>query len=363
MTEKSTRFALLGGYLGAGKTTLCLALAQRLRSSKGLESAIIMNDQAGTLVDTRFMAKAGFDVSEVLGGCFCGNMEEFVKSARSLVGSKRPQVIMAEAIGTSTNVLANVIAPLRTLYPGEFSVAPLLVAVDGHRARNLLARPDPMSGLGQRAIPLVQVREAEVIVITKSDLLDDLGRKEALEAVAREAPGVRAVLCSTRTGEGIEELTELIASQDVSSRAPLAMDTRFFDLEKADMGWYGCRVDLSAADGIDLSMLTSLLMKGIAARLDVSKVAHLKVMVDSPAAALKVSMVEGEVQVDLLRGGRYLRGEGSLILNARVRGARQALAAACSEALRGACDQCGCDMKVMEETALRPVPERPSGGL
>jgi hypothetical protein len=104
-------------------------------------------------------------------------------------------------------------------------------------------------------------------------------------------------------------------------------------------------------------------MKNIDARLDASKVAHLKVFVDSPGAALKVSMVEGEVQVDLLRGGRYLRGEGTLILNARVRGARQALAAACSESLRAACAQCGCEMKVVEETSLRPVPERPTGLL
>jgi hypothetical protein len=72
-------------------------------------------------------------------------------------------------------------------------------------------------------------------------------------------------------------------------------------------------------------------------------------------------MVEGEVQVDLLRGGRYLHGEGTLILNARVRGQKQILAAACSESLKEACEHCGCGLKVVEETSLRPVPERPSG--
>ncbi|TFG55933.1 MAG: cobalamin biosynthesis protein, partial [Methanomassiliicoccus sp.] len=126
-----TRFVVLGGYLGAGKTTLAAALGKELRSKYGKSVAIITNDQGNVLVDTEYMKNAGFDVKDVLGGCFCANFGEFVKNARTLVSTGRPDVIIAEPIGTSTAILGSVVAPLRTMYPDEFQVAPFFVVVDG----------------------------------------------------------------------------------------------------------------------------------------------------------------------------------------------------------------------------------------
>ena len=48
---KKTRFVLLGGFLGAGKTTLVGQLAKRY-SDAGKRVGIITNDQAADLVDT-----------------------------------------------------------------------------------------------------------------------------------------------------------------------------------------------------------------------------------------------------------------------------------------------------------------------
>jgi len=121
---RPTRFAILGGYLGAGKTTLAISVAKELSRNRGLSVAIITNDQGNVLVDTEFVKNAGFDVRDVLGGCFCTNFQEFVKSAESLVQIGRPKLIIAEPIGTSTNILASVVAPLKAMYPSEFEVAP-----------------------------------------------------------------------------------------------------------------------------------------------------------------------------------------------------------------------------------------------
>jgi G3E family GTPase len=46
---------LVGGFLGAGKTTLLLAAAKELKS-RGLRSALILNDQGDALVDTEYAA-------------------------------------------------------------------------------------------------------------------------------------------------------------------------------------------------------------------------------------------------------------------------------------------------------------------
>jgi G3E family GTPase len=61
---------VVGGFLGAGKTTLLLAAAKEL-GRQGIRSAIILNDQGESLVDSEFAELQGSIHAEVTGGCFC----------------------------------------------------------------------------------------------------------------------------------------------------------------------------------------------------------------------------------------------------------------------------------------------------
>ena len=60
----SIRFVMLGGFLGAGKTTTIARLARHYQS-QGLKIGIVTNDQATDLVDTNSLRAQGFDVGEV----------------------------------------------------------------------------------------------------------------------------------------------------------------------------------------------------------------------------------------------------------------------------------------------------------
>ncbi len=51
---RKARYILIGGFLGAGKTTAVAALAARL-SKKGLKVGLITNDQGQELVDTAML--------------------------------------------------------------------------------------------------------------------------------------------------------------------------------------------------------------------------------------------------------------------------------------------------------------------
>ena len=65
------RVVLVGGFLGAGKTTTMLAAA-RLLEARGERVAVITNDQGTDLVDTRLAQLVGereCRVAEVTGGC------------------------------------------------------------------------------------------------------------------------------------------------------------------------------------------------------------------------------------------------------------------------------------------------------
>ena len=65
------RYIMVGGFLGAGKTTAMLRLAENLHS-QGPRVGLITNDQSHGLVDTAIAELAsGYPVEEITGGCFC----------------------------------------------------------------------------------------------------------------------------------------------------------------------------------------------------------------------------------------------------------------------------------------------------
>ena len=67
MAER-TRLTLIGGFLGAGKTTLINKLAERFISDRK-RIGVITNDQGKYLIDTEFVKVRGIDVEEVTGSC------------------------------------------------------------------------------------------------------------------------------------------------------------------------------------------------------------------------------------------------------------------------------------------------------
>src|SRR5689334_15031248 len=58
-TMNKARYIMVGGFLGAGKTTAILKLAELLRDD-GLRVGLITNDQSFGLVDTAMLGAHGF---------------------------------------------------------------------------------------------------------------------------------------------------------------------------------------------------------------------------------------------------------------------------------------------------------------
>src|SRR5215472_10895686 len=106
-----TRLIPLGGFLGSGKTTLLRRAAERFRAN-GKRVAMVANDQAPNLVDTELLRRQGFAVGEVSGGCFCCRFEQLVTSIDTLAESSHPEIVLAEPVGSCTDLAATVIRPL-----------------------------------------------------------------------------------------------------------------------------------------------------------------------------------------------------------------------------------------------------------
>jgi len=317
-TGHKTRFLVLGGYLGAGKTTLAVNLARTLREKNDRSVAIITNDQGDVLVDTEFTKDAGLDVREILGGCFCSNFDEFVSSARTLVSMGRPDIIIAEPIGTSTNLMGSVVAPLRTMYPDEFAVAPFTVVIDCIRAMDVLSKEKEKSAESVDLIPAHQIREAEVVVLSKSDMVRKETVGEIKERLREILPDADIIETSSSDLRNIDKITEMILSDRVSTRTAERDNNKGFEFEKAKLGWYSGTFSVTTKEKIDMYSVASDIMKSVAKEYGAKAIVHVKVIISSPGASAKMSLVQESIQVDDIHGSRFMTGSGKLILNARV---------------------------------------------
>src|ERR671930_663646 len=99
---KRLRFVLVGGFLGAGQTRGGARLA-RFYAGRGLRVGLVTNDQAEDLVDTSSLRAQGFPVEEVAGACFCCRFDDLVGKVGALEKDKRPDVILAEPVGSCTD--------------------------------------------------------------------------------------------------------------------------------------------------------------------------------------------------------------------------------------------------------------------
>jgi hypothetical protein len=266
---------LVGGFLGAGKTTLILAAARQL-ARRGLRSAAILNDQGDDLVDTQQARAQGIDAIDVTGGCFCCRYPDLVDRVEQL-RAHSPDVIFAEPAGSCTDLSATTIEPLRC---ADYRVAPLTVLVDPERARQLLAMDadEDLAFLFRK-----QLEEADLICLTKSDVVRP--------GIELPYPNVRQL--SAKSGEGVEAwIDEVLDGRLTAGAKRLEIDYERYARAEAALAWLNLYavfepdVPLTAAatigpflDAID-SKLTGA---GIS-------IVHLKMTSDSGAGFLKAAI-------------------------------------------------------------------------
>src|SRR5215472_6285655 len=198
------RYIMIGGFLGAGKTTAILQLAEKFHK-QGTRVGLITNDQSFGLVDTALLSSKGMPVEEITGGCFCCRFQSLMDAAGKLNEVSAPEVFIAEPVGSCTDLRAAVSYPLRRFYGEDYEIAPLSVLVDPIRAGRILGL-DSGKAFSEKVLYVYdkQLEEADIIVINKTDLLDSAKLEQLRSALAARYPKAQIVAISARTGEGAE---------------------------------------------------------------------------------------------------------------------------------------------------------------
>src|SRR5712691_8913102 len=182
---KRHRFIMIGGFLGAGKTTTISRLARHYMN-RGQRVGLVTNDQAQDLVDTNSLRAQGFSVEEVAGACFCCRFDDLIGKVGKLQEGKRPDVILAEPVGSCTDLVATVVQPLRDLYGERFEVAPYPVLFKPSHGLKIL-KNEVSRGFSPKAAYIFrkQLEEADAVVINRIDELTPGVVAEVGQLVAR----------------------------------------------------------------------------------------------------------------------------------------------------------------------------------
>jgi G3E family GTPase len=336
--KAKARYIMIGGFLGAGKTTAVGKLARQL-TDRGLRVGLITNDQGRELVDTLTLRAQGFETAEILGGCFCCRFNSLVESSEKLAAKARPDVFIAEPVGSCTDLVATVTYPLRRLYGNNFTVAPVSVLVDPIRALRVLG-VEKGGGFSEKVAYIYgkQLEEADLIVINKCDLLD-AARLEALrKALAAKFPKKEIMAVSARKGANLDTWFAKLASSTQTARTAMEVDYDIYADGEALMGWLNCTVQVTATRLFDADSLLQQLAGEIQQRLQAQRaeVAHLKMTFSpdgGPGHVAVANLVRNDFVPELsLKLGEQAKG-GELIINLRAEASPDVLAATVKESV------------------------------
>lgn len=193
---------VIGGFLGAGKTTLVNHLIRSLPHKLG----VIVNEFGATGVDGGLIERLQDDVTELTAGCLCCTGRDDLLRSLVTIGMReqKPDAVLVELSGVAdpTPVLTTL---LERSVRAAFRVTTLVAVVDArHALQTLQDHPEAAR----------QLAYANVIVLNKTDLADPALLDHA-EGVLR---GVNPLARIVRVERGQIDAQALLARDDFDPR-------------------------------------------------------------------------------------------------------------------------------------------------
>lgn len=311
------KLILVGGFLGAGKTTVLSVLTEMLHR-QSYTVGIITNDQSTGLVDTHILKLGGATVEEVSGSCFCCDFQGFIGAINYLIHQSNCNVIVAEPVGSCTDLSATLLQPLKAVYGDEIDLAPLSVLLDPIKLRRM-AVDFNKEGDGTAYIYFKQLEEADYIVVNKTDLLDDKECEKIEALISKRFPEHDICRMSAMNNSGLAEWLKRIMDDPNPGRRLAAVDYDTYALAEAMTGWYNgsfkitgaghSQVDWYAFQGTLLDLLEKVFdHEGI--RID-----HLKTFLKDGTSHLLGNIAGNGISI---RGNAFHSVSARLVLNIRA---------------------------------------------
>ncbi len=352
---KKTRLILVGGFLGAGKTTLILKAAEKLRG-QGLTVGLVTNDQAAGLVDTALAERMDLNVTEVAGGCFCCSFDDLMKSIDTLEREVKPDVILAEPVGSCTDLMATVMRPLSLYHGDRFDLAPFTVLSDPNR--DLEEFDETVSYLYDR-----QLYEADAIVLTKSKITGAERLKEVQERLHGRYPDVRLITLSAKEDIGFDAWLDHVMHQISAVDRTMDLDYERYTKAEAVLGWLNARGSLKSHQKYSPTAWIATFASSLRNRMKEinSEIAHFKIFLSQGNNAYKASLTGMDSPLAWDSFSEDQKGsEGMFIVNARVNISPEDLETEMRQLFRNVCQKMGIQEVFQELRSFSPPPPEPT---
>ena len=303
---------MVGGFLGAGKTSLLFELAKKYKA-QGQKVGLITNDQANNLVDTTFLETENDVVRELSGSCFCCNFAGFEEALDYVHQKNNGGIIVAEPVGSCTDLSATIMQPLKEKYSDKHDLKALSVLADPYRLKEVIKKHDTPADY----IVYKQFEEADVIVINKIDLLTEEELTKLLAAVNEEFPKKKVFAISVKENKGIDEWLEYISNSELVEKTIVAVDYDVYAAGEAAFGWLNASFEL--ADHSDYKTVGKKFIGALGERFDELKanIGHVKFLLQDKEKTI-IGNLTGRSNTITLRTENKGSDKVLLTVNARV---------------------------------------------
>lgn len=293
---------VLGGYLGAGKTTIINRLLSQSGGTDPVRIAVLVNDFGTINLDAALISSRSDSVIELSNGCICCSLADGFAATldqinqRALANpSAAPQQLVIETSGVA---LPGAVAQYAHM-PG-FELVSIIVLADSEQLSKQLT--DRYVGETVRA----QLGAADLILLSKTDLIT-AAETEAANVLIRSASQATVIPTSQPTDQHVDlmvlffgEGTARPPAPTVTSR-PLPPDTPEVNLA-VDLA------EVSLAQPVERQQLERWLQTAPAA------VARVKGVIQSDEGLLRVDRVGSRVRVQTQHDQIATESTGTLII-------------------------------------------------
>ena len=268
-----------------------------------------------------------------------------------------PEIVIAEPVGSCTDLVATVIRPLQSIYSQPFDIAPYGVILKPSHGLKIL-KGSSKGGFSPQAeyIFRKQIEEADFVLINRIDELSQAAVDELASLLELHFPGTPCLRISASTGQGFEAFCEHLNLTGAFGGKVMEVDYDVYAEGEAELGWLNAQADLKAPSPIALDDFIMTLLDRINLGLNehAAEVAHLKVIGMADGQYAVANLVSSSSAPKLSIGSGLKTSSANLVINARVACDPDSLTKTIEDTLHAVCLEFGVTEKMNTLQSFRP---------